>query len=388
VPPASARVEGAAPQFAPRDGAGRGIRAVWYNFYKLPPLRTQAEPMLVAHVRALRNLGINRIYALVKTPDGYVTYDSRLAPKWSTWGADGSGRRGRMELDWDPLAVLCGLGAEQGIDVQPYVNVFCEGGEEPESKTRDSPLARHPGWAMANRAGQRLGWASPAVPQVVDYELGILREIATRYRVSGIQLDRIRLPSGDEAGQETRVVRGVKRTVPSTVDYHPEAIRRFHAAGGRLREGRPEEADPAWVRFRQDLVTDFVRAARREIKRIRPDAALSAAVFPDPESAPRQQFQDWPRWVREGLLDAVCTMAYEPHAAAWKAIVERETEAVGRRIPLYAGIGADRFARPEPMAAQVAMASSLAVEGYVLFNAFVLLDKPAFGEAVRRLNPR
>ncbi len=359
------------------------VRAAWYNFYRLPPLRAQAEPLLRAHVRALRSMGINRLYVLVKTPDGLVFYDSRLVPKWSTEMVVGRGRKVRVTLDWDPLAALLALGDGQGIDVRPYVNVFCEGGESAPDRARNPLLGPHPEWAVQNRLGKRLGWASPAFPQVVDHELGILREIANRYDVRGIQLDRIRMPSGaEETGTETRTSRGKRVQIPSPVDYNPEAVRRF-----RLREGRPPSGDndPAWVRFRQGLVTGFVDLAGRALKRERPGISLSVSVFPDPATAARQQFQAWEAWAREGLVDEICTMAYETDATAWAALVRRELAAAGR-VPLLPGIGAHRFVRPAQLEARLAAARRLGTGGYVLFNAFSLFEKKGFHAAMMYMN--
>jgi uncharacterized lipoprotein YddW (UPF0748 family) len=363
------------------------VRAVWYNFYRLPPLRAQAEPILRAQVRALQSMGVNRIYILVKTPDGFVFYDSPALPKWSAWMNDARGRKLRVELDWDPLAALLALGAETGIEIHPYVNVFCEGGEDAEDRVRNPLLSAHPEWAVVNRVGERLGWASPAVPQVVDHELGVLREIATRYDVPGIQLDRVRFPAGaEETGTETRTVKGRRVALPAPVDYGPATVRRFLAKAGRAAAGTPADSDPEWIRFRQDLVTDFVRAAQREVRRARPGAVLSAAVFPHPANAARQQFQDWELWAREGIVDALCTMAYEPQPEVWEAVVRQEAAAVGGRVPLCAGIGVTSFARPEQLEGHVAAARRQPVAGYVLFNAHALLEKKGFHAALMGLN--
>jgi uncharacterized lipoprotein YddW (UPF0748 family) len=237
-----------------------------------------------------------------------------------------------------------------------------------------------------NRRGERLGWASPAVPQVVDHELGILREIASRYDVPGIQLDRIRLPAGAaEAGDETRTVRGKRVTLPSPVDYNPETVRRFKTRSGRTAAGAPDDNDPEWVRFRQDLVTDFVRAARQELRRIKPGLGLSAAVFPSPAGAARQQFQDWALWAREGTLDAVCPMAYETGAAAWEGLVAQEREAAGS-VPLLPGIGVNLMSRPDQLEAHVAAARRLGVAGYVVFNAYALFEKKGVHAALMGMN--
>lgn len=381
---------GGEPAPAPASGppAAREVRAVWYNFYRLPPRRADAEPLVASHVKSLSEMGINRVYVLVKTPDGFVFYDSKTRPKWSLPVADPRrpGKPRRVELDWDPLAYLLALGASYGIEVHPYVNVFCEGGEDAEDRRSNPLLGPHPEWAVVNRKGERTGWASPVFPEVVEYELGFLKEIASRYDVPGIQLDRIRLPYDTEAGESMKTVRGKRVLDAAPVDYNPETLRRFRRRHNRAGAAIPDDKDPDWVRFRQDLVTEFVRAARRELKAIRPQAALSAAVFPDPAGAAREQFQDWALWVREGTVDAVCTMAYEPRSEVWEQIVAGEAKAVEGRVPLIAGIGAMRFKTPGQLTDRIALARRRPVQGYVVFNAYTLLEQHGFSAALAEAN--
>ena len=45
---------------------------------------------------------------------------------------------------------------------------------------------------------------------------------------------------------------------------------------------------------------------------------LSAAVVPDEAAALNHKFQNWPVWVKESLLDAVCPMAYTPDSRIFR----------------------------------------------------------------------
>jgi uncharacterized lipoprotein YddW (UPF0748 family) len=378
VVPACAQSAPAAPGSAPVPAAAaapREVRAVWYNFYRLSPLRAAAEPVIASHVESLRRMGVNRIYVLIKTPDGFASYDSRKLSKW--WGmapdpADPKKKR-RTQLDWDPFAFLLKSAGAAGIEVWPYINVFCEGAEDEEDRKRNPLLTAHPDWAVVNRKGERVGWASPAIPGVVDHELAVIREILTRYDVPGIQLDRIRLPSGEEADK-------------APVDYNPLTLQQFRAKHKRPKDAMPDDNDPDWVKFRQDGVTNFVKSARREAKAARPGARLSAAVFPNPTTAARNQFQDWGRWVREGLLDEVCTMAYDPKPESWEAVIAVEEAAVAGKIPMIAGIGALKFGEPSQLAGHIGIVRRRGLAGYIFFNAYSLFEKPGFPEALAELN--
>ncbi len=56
-------------------------------------------------------------------------------------------------------------------------------------------------------------------------------------------------------------------------------------------------------------VTELVRAVSRAVREASPGAMVSAAVFPTPAEAASVN-QDWPAWVREGLVDFVSPMIY------------------------------------------------------------------------------
>ena len=98
-----------------------------------------------------------------------------------------------------------------------------------------------------------------------------------------------------------------------------------------------------WDRWRMDQVTDLVRRVAEGAGTIRPEAAVTAAVFRTPAHA-EDVLQDWPRWHRDGLCDYVMPMAYnatldgfEEHFPAWRKV----TPTFERIVP---GIGAHRIA--------------------------------------------
>ncbi len=66
---------------------------------------------------------------------------------------------------------------------------------------------------------------------------------------------------------------------------------------------------------------------------------FSAAVFPSPSNAAANQLQDWEKWVEEGWVDYVYTMAYAQEFYMFKAYVDGERKAC-EPAKLYVGIGA------------------------------------------------
>jgi uncharacterized lipoprotein YddW (UPF0748 family) len=84
-----------------------------------------------------------------------------------------------------------------------------------------------------------------------------------------------------------------------------------------------------WAEYRKTTVTDLVRDVYRRAKQAKPRAQVTAAVFTPVKSA-EQVYQDWPGWLRAGIVDYVIPMAYTPNNAQlakqlddWKTVDPR-----------------------------------------------------------------
>jgi hypothetical protein len=117
VPTGAARASTAGEASA---AAGLQGRVLWMDAYaNLERLATRAG-VAEAFARC-RRANINTVVVDVKPLSGQVLYDSRLAPRLTSW----QGRPG--PADFDLLAAAVEEGERQGIRVHAGVNVFCEG---------------------------------------------------------------------------------------------------------------------------------------------------------------------------------------------------------------------------------------------------------------------
>lgn len=64
-----------------------------------------------------------------------------------------------------------------------------------------------------------------------------------------------------------------------------------------------------WAEYRKSGVSELVRDVYRRAKRTKPTAQVTAAVF-TPLASADGVYQDWPGWLREGIIDYVIPMAY------------------------------------------------------------------------------
>ena len=74
-------------------------------------------------------------------------------------------------------------------------------------------------------------------------------------------------------------------------------------------EGNPEMWEN-WRKWREENTTNFVETVIKELKAIRNDIEISAAVFPEYESSLTEIMQNWKLWTDNGWFEFVCPMIY------------------------------------------------------------------------------
>jgi uncharacterized lipoprotein YddW (UPF0748 family) len=179
-------------------------------------------------------------------------------------------------------------------------------------------------------------YASPSHPEVQEWVLGVWKELVERYPLDGMHFDYVRYPAGDY-DYSAATLAAFRASVVESMPAERVAALDQAARGEPLAWTRalPEK----WDAFRRDAVTSVVRRVAGEVRTMRPGLTVSAAVVPDPAEAARLRFQDWPTWMREGLLDVVAPMAYTTENQLFR---QQLTAAVGVAGAgrVWAGIGA------------------------------------------------
>src|SRR5262245_5311882 len=280
--------------------------------------------------------GFNALFVQVRGR-GDAFYESRLVSR--------SLLLAQQPTTFDPFARLLDRARARGLEVHAWVNVLLTahfGQPLPEGHV----LRQHPDWVMVPRsaaaaalnappaalsrlANQAKGdadvegqYLSPSAPGVPEHLEAVVREIVRSYRVDGLHLDFIRYPNPD-------------------YDYSPvalEGFRRLRGEGDLL--GGPARNPGAWDDYRRSTVTVLASRLSAAARSERPGLVVSAAVTPDEAQAVSQRFQAWPRWLAEGLLDAVIPMAYTPDNRIFTAQVQQARTLIAGGQRLWAGIGA------------------------------------------------
>ncbi|MEF3302863.1 hypothetical protein [Paenibacillus sp. GYB003] len=127
----------------------------------------------------------------------------------------------------------------------------------------------------------------------------------------------------------------------------PASLPDTAAKAGWLLGEHPAE----WAEYRAGIVTDLVGSIRAAIRRERPDAQLSAAIWYNapygnelrgeplrPESEFECFGQKWWEWVRRGYVDFVCPMDYWLKPGSFGGVVDGQIRKTENRVPVYAGL--------------------------------------------------
>ncbi len=225
---------------------------------------------LVADAKAA---GVRKLLVYARTSKGdYYPSDISLAEK----------------PEWDQLKVAVEEGKKQGVEI--YAAYILEIAQPVDLET-------HPSWAMIGRDGKPGDWYCYNNPEVRAFHAALLSEIVTKYDVAGVSLDFCR---------------------PGGGCFCPRCAAAFEAKYGKpLRD--VDTYDPDRRKFERDSITDYMRELREAIRKARPDAKFSGYVWGRLGPEKDRAGQDWPRWLREGIMDFVCVGQYTTSTPMFRA---------------------------------------------------------------------
>ena len=223
---------------------------------------------------------------------------------------------------------------------------------------------------MRDAAGNTLPWLCPSLPENRALLIDSLRTLARR-GVAGIHLDYVRYPE-------------------TTGCYAPATRKAFETARGQPVAAWPADVLPGgalaapFAEFRRATLTAFVRELRAALRDVTPGVALSAAVFPTPAAA-AERGQEWPLWLREGLIDFACPMIYTENPSDFSVWLT-ECLAVAPAEKLVIGIGSGADESQLDAAATAEQISEVRRRGLAGF-AFFALDDELIGTLLPALFP-
>ena len=273
---------------------------------------------------------------------------------------------------YDPLEVAVREGHRRGLQVHAYLNALtgraagiegqCKPIPEPDPGNPRHVLLDHPEYVMSDRTGRLLPcpnseeyvWLSPAFPEVRSRLAAVAADIARRYEVDGIHLDRIRYPG-------------------NAWSWDPASRAEF----GKHPDRYPAE----WKDYRTGLVSRMVRETWDSITAVKPGLVFSAAVWGiyhdkwqwKTLAGKTDLMQDYRAWAREGYMDILVPMTYSRIKARcaridWGCMLDEHLQGGERETgrQMYIGIDASKGARE--IVNQIRLARSRGVTGMAIFS--------------------
>ena len=354
-------------------------RAVWVVRYVLASTGSVDRAVDIAN-----QMNLNTLLVQVRgRGDSY--FPSELAPRAEELES--------KPRDYDPFMRIIERAHAQGQEVQAWINVYLvwSAGRLPRSDRH--VVNAHPEWIAIRADGQKLVemvpedfeeeriegmYLAPGNPEVRRHLRDVVREIVTHYPVDGIHLDYVRYPEPDvgfDKGTRTAFMRefGVD---PASFAGTPDSTLLAVVGGNGIADLKAR-----WMQWQREQITDFVRDVRNDLDLINPKLKLTAAVIADQTAALNRYLQDWPRWLREGIIDAAIPMAYSPNTTT----VVRQLSAA-RAIPtehhLYAGIGIYNESAREA-ADKIRRARSMGCDGIALFSYDALAARAGYARSLK-----
>lgn len=323
------------------------IRGVWAHPGFFGTEKDSAAAKIKATLDGYVQAGINTVIILVKSTSGHVYFQSQIGVQDPAY-------------NWDFFRVFLEEAKKRNISVHPWFCVF------PESAVLGR-VREHPEWLIMNDKAEMTAAANAALPQVREYELGLMLELLKRYPVDWVHLDYIRFPCSPQEPYFSFDAQ-TRSLFEKAWGQDPLALKAKDSGNLFWNE---------WIEWNGEQVTQFVRDLREAVKAAGRPVKISAAVFPAADKAKVLIGQDWEAWAKQGLIDMLCPMLYTNHHGLFEKYARRAVEIGRGRVLVCPGIGigtSHNQNTPAGMREQMDISQRLGGNGVIFFSSSSLTE--------------
>lgn len=230
---------------------------------------------VVYYLQKSKEAGVTDVVIDIKPITGEVLYPSKIAPVMTEW--HGEYESGEKDTSWDMLSLFIEEGHKLGLTVHASMNVFVAGHNyfdrgvvyEDSSRAHWQTLSYLPGGMtpITEQKHKYSAMLNPALEEVQEYELAIIREFAGMYPgLDGLILDRVRYDGiTADFSDASRVL--FEAYAGEKVQNFPADIFSYAADGSRI-EGPFYKK---WLEWRAGVIHDFMYEAKKAVKEINSD---------------------------------------------------------------------------------------------------------------------
>lgn len=355
-------------------------------------------------MKTFRDCGMNLIF-VESFYHGYTIYksDDVEFPYYPTLAKSYTDTDSGIVYD-DYLSAFLACAEKYGIEVHAWVENFYVG-----VNGNTDVLLNHPDWIMYNDDGsiaqRKEGGAyifiDPANPEVQDALINLYKDMFEKNpTLRGLNLDYIRYPVSNRS-QDTGY------TIPAMMGFYESLGMEFNESQladrtkmhNKFRQlfdkdylfgGETEATNNynLWVKYRTDIITDFVERVKDEVKG-GTDIVLSTAVFANISESLNSKKADWKSWFNNGWIDIATPMAYYSTASAVQTNVKSMISVGGNKCLYYTGLASSYSGYPAYQNKEFIEASyNAGAQGYVIFASQQIIGHPdvqlALGSGVGR----
>ena len=245
---------------------------------------------IAADCQRVARMGFTHVVVEVRPTSGDALFKSRRVPELKAvalW-KDGGLQYVPRTADFDYLQAFIEEGHAAGLKVFAGVNMMV-GGYRCAAGTRgylyDHPELRD--WAAVDYDDRGLvnhldddrtqggRFLDPANPQVQEYLLEMLEDIAAYKELDGIVMDRCRY---DDYALDAGYTEVARAAFAQYLGHEPERWPVFSEPGHIFLDREPDALELSWLTFRCQVIHDFVAKAAKRVHAVRPSLRLGAYV--------------------------------------------------------------------------------------------------------------
>jgi uncharacterized lipoprotein YddW (UPF0748 family) len=280
-----------------------------------------SQARIAAQMDSLAAANFNVVYVNVWSR-GYPLWQSDVFKKHTGVSIDPA-YAGR-----DILAEAIAEGHRVGLHVEAWFEYGFVGGYAPAGTTSKGPIFEtHPQWVArtqdgVEKDGSNFYWMVHSNPEVHQFLISLSTEIARKYDVDGIEMERIRY-SSKEYGYD-----------PFTVNLYKSE----HNGAAPPTDGN----DTAWMRWRADKLNQFVALLYDSLKAVNPRVNVSSApsqMGSSTYTAYEGLLQDWKWWITNNKVDNLQMQSYSSNLSTyqnWLAYTKNAVSGYERIYPSFA----------------------------------------------------
>lgn len=332
----------------------------------------------------IQKTGIKEIF-LETYFHGYTIYPSDVMRKYNLTVQN------PKFLMYDPLSAYIKEAHKRGMKIHIWFESFYLG-NTPPSYDDKSILSKYPSWGNKNLANydsntfvrhktEHNGYfLDPANPEVTTFLAELIKEVAAKYDIDGINLDYTRYPNSQTTD--------VPSYENSNWGYSEYARKEFMD----LYEIDPVEISyntilwNKWDEYRQEKIHSYVKKIHdilkepeiitdengviyEDNKEETRDILLTAVIFPNYKVCLETKQQNWAKWSRENLIDGVTPLILTSDNELFHKILKDVKDRLDNKTKVYTGLFVGFLeAEPEDLLRQISVSRSLKSQGVIFFD--------------------